>query len=246
MTFDPAQLDHWVFDLDNTLYPADCNLFTQVDRRMGEFIAERLNLPYDQARQRQKAYFRTYGTTLRGLMSEHDIPPREFLDYVHDIDFSVLTENVPLKEVLSRLPGTKVIYTNADVGYAEKVLDRLGLSRAFSGVFDIHQADYRPKPAPESYQKMIRLFGITPERAVMIEDIARNLVPAHHLGMKTVWVPTALSWSRDGMEEKHIDHTAEDLTGWLQSLLDRSSGETVPEAEEPAAGKNARRRQGAY
>ena len=216
---DIEQVDYWVFDLDNTLYPAENNLFSQVDKRMGEFIAQRFSLAPDAAKRLQKTYFRKYGTTLRGLMTEHDVLPEDFLNYVHDIDFNVLEENNVLKTALNSLEGRKIIYTNASCDYAQKVVEKIGLGGIFDGIFDIKSADFAPKPEADSYQKMVRLMDVDPKKSVMVEDIARNLIPASNMGMTTVWVPTGEIWSKDGHSAEHIDHTAPDLTEWLKSLV---------------------------
>ncbi|MFC7048811.1 pyrimidine 5'-nucleotidase [Emcibacter nanhaiensis] len=218
MTLDLSELEHWVFDLDNTLYPAANSLFDQVDQRMGRFIAEKFDLEQEEARALQKHFFRTHGTTLRGLMSEHGVSPDKFLDFVHDVDFSGLEENPQLAGALKALPGRKVIYTNADVPYAEKVLQRIGIADFFDDIFDIRLGGYTPKPDRESFRKMIEHTGVKADKSVMVEDIARNLEPAREAGMTTVWVPTHQEWSRDGMNEAHIDYTVEDLTGWLSDL----------------------------
>ncbi len=217
-------IEHWIFDLDNTLYPAQNNLFSQVDRRMGEFISERFGLPFEAARARQKKYFKTYGTTLRGLMTEDDVVPEEFLSFVHDVDFDVLQENKDLNGAINRLQGDKIIYTNASRDYAVKVLDKLGLSGVFREIFDINSAMFKPKPDPASYFKMIDDLGINPEKSVMIEDMARNLVPARDMGMKTVWVRTEHDYSghKDsggGYGLGHIDYTAPNLAEWLKRAV---------------------------
>ncbi|RMF07921.1 MAG: pyrimidine 5'-nucleotidase [Alphaproteobacteria bacterium] len=209
----------WIFDLDNTLYPAECNLFDQVDRRMAAFIAKRFGLEAEQARRIQKRYFREYGTTLRGLMSEHEIDADEYLAFVHDIDVSAVPPDPVLARAVSRLPGRKFIHTNASTDYAEKILDRLGLAGLFDGIFDIRDAGFAPKPDRSGYQKLVDRYGIDPARAVMVEDIARNLIPAAELGMTTVWRPTATDWSGDGADERFIDHVIDDLADWLAGLV---------------------------
>ncbi|HYE48264.1 MAG TPA: pyrimidine 5'-nucleotidase [Azospirillaceae bacterium] len=219
---DPAGIDTWIFDLDNTLYPSSCNLFAQVDRRIGEFIARLLGLPADEARLVQKRYFRDYGTTLRGLMTEHGIDPVPFLDYVHDIDVTPVAPSPTLDRALARLPGRKLVYTNGSVAHAAKVLARLGIDGRFDGVFDIVAADYVPKPDPRPYATLVEREGIDPARAVMVEDIARNLVPAAALGMATVWVRSEADWSRpDGGgvgAGEHIHHIVDDVVDWLDGL----------------------------
>ncbi|MCF8474906.1 MAG: pyrimidine 5'-nucleotidase [Emcibacter sp.] len=211
--------DYWIFDLDNTLYPAENNLFSQVDRRMGLFISEKFNLPYDAAKNLQKQYFMTYGTTLKGLMMEHNIPPHDFLDYVHDINFDVLQKNDDLIKSIKKLRGTKFIYTNASRDYTMKVVDKIGLEGIFEDIFDIKSAEFNPKPDPESYHKMVSDMGIDPKCAVMVEDIARNLIPASKMGMKTVWVETDHKWSSEGLEHKFIDYKVPNLADWLKNLV---------------------------
>jgi len=219
LDFDPHEVETWIFDLDNTLYPASCNLFAQVDARMSGFIQELLALDPVEARRVQKLYFREHGTTLRGLMNHHQVDPRAFLDYVHDIDFSVIPQAPGLEAALARLAGRKLVFTNATVPYAERVLGRLGITHHIEAIFDIVAADYRPKPEPDCYHQLVQAHGIDPRRAVLVEDIARNLAPAAALGMTTVWVPNEADWSRDGAEDGHVHHVAEDLAAWLEALL---------------------------
>jgi putative hydrolase of the HAD superfamily len=211
----------WVFDLDNTLYPASCNLFAQVSQRMGEFIARTFAVDLDEARRRQKGFFQTHGTTLRGLMVEHGIAPAEFLDYVHDIDLGVVSTMPALEAALQRLPGRKLIYTNGTVAHADRILRKLGIHQHFEATFDIVASDYLPKPEIAPYRVMLQRHGVDPARAVMVEDMARNLVPAAALGMTTVWVPTTEIWSQpDADGQAHIHHTAPDLTAFLTGLPD--------------------------
>jgi len=208
----------WIFDLDNTLYPAHCNLFDQVDRRIGEFIAAKLNLDSTEARLLQKKYFRDYGTTLSGLMQNHAIKPADYLDYVHDIDVSGLPDGTDLDRALSRLDGRKLIYTNGSTQHAKNVMHQLGITQHFEAIFDIVASDYRPKPNPAPYTLMMRLHEIDPVRAVMIEDIARNLIPAAALGMATVWVRTQHDWSHTDSDGDHVHHAIDDLVEWLEAL----------------------------
>lgn len=216
------QAEAWIFDLDNTLYPASCNLFAQVDRRIGEFIAGHFGIPYDEARAMQKRFFREHGTTLRGLMVEHDVDPVPFLDYVHDIDATPVAPSPALGQALEALPGRKVIYTNGSVGHAANITDRLGITGRFEAVFDIVAAGYVPKPDPRPYRTMVETFGIDPARAVMVEDIARNLAPAHAMGMTTVWVVSEADWARPDHggvgTGDHIDHAVADLVEWLAGV----------------------------
>jgi|SRR5690554_1869441 len=213
----------WLFDLDNTLYPAACNLFPQVERRMGEFICKHFDLKLPEAKALQKRLFHEHGTTLRGLMSEHGIDAREFLDFVHDVDLSVIRHSPELDEALDRLPGRKLIFTNADEPYSERVLERMGIAHHFEGIFDIVASDYLPKPQPEPYDKLIKRFGIDPTKTIFFEDSARNLEPAHDRGMMTVWIEHDAPWSRSGVEEEGglphwVHHHDRDLLKWLQKL----------------------------
>lgn len=215
-------VENWVFDLDNTLYSHHANLFTQVDRKMGEFIQGMFDIPYDDAKLMQKSFFMEHGTTLRGLMSEHGIEPYDYLNFVHDIDFSVLQINDILNDALEKLPGEKFIYTNASSDYAEKVLEKIGLSGFFKDTFDIHDAEFLPKPHKASYHKMLDKFSIDPEKSIMVEDIAGNLTPANELGMATVWVKTDAHWSDNGFDDAVIDYIAPDLADWLKNIASYS------------------------
>lgn len=216
---DPAHLhraETWIFDLDNTLYPAECALFAQMERRMGEFVAAHLNLTLETAKLRQKAFFEAHGTTLRGLMVEHGIDPGAYLEYVHDIDLSGVPPSPNLRRSLRALPGRKLIFTNGTAPHAERVLDRLGLSDCFEAVFDIVASEYLPKPNPAPYHKLLNLHDINPRTAVMVEDMARNLVPAAALGMATVWIPTAAAWSQPANgDPAHVHHTVQDIARFL-------------------------------
>ncbi len=214
--FDP--METWVFDLDNTIYPARHNLFDQVDVRIGAFIARLLDLDAGAARRIQKQYFRDHGTTLNGLMLHHDVDPHEFLGFVHDIDVACIPPNPELDRNLERLPGRKVIFTNGSTGHAENVLGRLGVAGRFDGIFAITDADFVPKPEAAPYTTLIERFSIDPEHAVMVEDIARNLEPAAALGMTTVWVRTESAWGIEGAEKDYVHHIIDDVADWLAVL----------------------------
>jgi len=218
--FDPHEVETWIFDLDNTLYPASCNLFSQVDARMSAFIQDLLSLEPGAARRVQKQYFREHGTTLRGLMDHHEVDPEAFLDYVHDIDFSVIPQAPDLEAALARLAGRKLVFTNATVPYAERVLARLGITHHIEAIFDIVAADYRPKPEPACYRRLIEEHAIDPARAVLVEDVARNLAPAAALGMTTVWVRTASQWGQEGSNDDYVHHIIDDLADWLIAFVD--------------------------
>lgn len=209
----------WVFDLDNTLYPAASNLFGQIDGRITDFVASALKLDREAARALQKRYYRTYGTTLRGLMIEHQLEAAAYLDHVHQIDLSGVPENPDLAGVLGRLPGRKLIYTNGTAGHAERVCRRLGVWDRFEGVFDIVAAGYVPKPAPAPYAAFLACHGVRPEAAIMVEDIPANLGPAAALGMTTVLVHGTVEVP--GAHGDHVHHQAVDLTAWLGTVAAR-------------------------
>jgi putative hydrolase of the HAD superfamily len=208
----------WIFDLDNTLYPASIDLFGQIDERMRAFIADFLSLDLDAAYALQKQYFHHYGTSMRGLMDRHGMDPTAFLAHVHDIDVSVLPPSPLLDEALAALPGRKLVFTNASVAHAERVLRQLGVQHHFAHVFDIVAAEYRPKPEPEIYRHLVTRHGVDPLRAVMVEDMARNLAPAAALGMTTVWVRTDSEWSAMGADAGHVHHVVDDLPEWLTQV----------------------------
>lgn len=219
--FETAQLrgaKTWIFDLDNTLYPAADSLFLRMGARIRDYIADFLGTDSDTAHNLQKKYFRTYGTSLRGLMLEHGVDPVPFLDFVHNIDLSEIAPNPALDRALANLTGQKIIFTNADTGHAERILARLGIAGHFHAIFDITDAEYIPKPDPEPYDEIVRRHGLKPGTAVMVDDIARNLAPAAARGITTVWLRNDTDWGRTGADGDHIHHTAEDLTVWLEGV----------------------------
>lgn len=198
-------VETWVFDLDNTLYSGACNLFPQIDRRMGEFIAEKLGIPIEEARRLREVYYYEHGTTLSGLVRIHGISPHAFLDYVHDIDLSTVAAAPELAAALDVLPGRKFILTNASRKHAEAVTQRLGLERSFEGIFDIHALEYiHPKPAREAFDRFFKAHGVVPSRAAMFDDLPANLETAHAVGMTTVLVDCSLT--------EHPQHRA--VNGW--------------------------------
>ena len=214
----------WIFDLDNTLYPADCNLFAQVDQKMGEFISRMLGVPFVYARHLQKTYYRQFGTTLTGLMQVHRMDPKPFLDYVHDLDLSVVKEHPELAAAIGNLPGRKLIFTNSSRVHAQRVMERIGITKYFEEIFDISDADYIPKPDHASYAAMLRRHEVSPETACMIDDIPVNLETANALGMATVWLRGERDWGTFAMRDaicKKIDFVADDLCEWLDLVLAR-------------------------
>jgi putative hydrolase of the HAD superfamily len=214
-----AHVESWIFDLDNSLYPASSNLFELIDLRMGDYIQRLLGVDALEARRVQKGYFHAHGTTLAGLMASHGVSPGEFLDFVHDIDLARLSADPVLVAALDRLPGRKFVFTNASENYARRVLDRLGLANAFDGMHDIHAMAYVPKPDPSAYQAICERHGIDPARAFFADDMARNLRPAKALGMATLWVDNGSEQADGVAEAAFIDYRAEDIAGWLSEVL---------------------------
>jgi putative hydrolase of the HAD superfamily len=218
-----AHIDAWLFDLDNTLYPAAARLFDQIDARMGGYIQRLLGLDPDAARTVQKTMFHEHGMTLAGLMAEHGVDPHEFLAHVHDVDMDVIADAPAIRNAIGRLPGRKFVFTNADAPYAERVLARLGLSDAFDALHDIHALGYVPKPDARAYAHVCAAHGIDPARALFVEDMARNLAPAKAIGMTTVWVDNG-SEQGPGSARDHIDYTITDLGQWLGRIADELEG----------------------
>jgi putative hydrolase of the HAD superfamily len=220
-----GQVETWVFDLDNTLYPHHVNLWQQVDARIREYIAGFLKIAHDDAFRLQKDYYKRYGTTLRGMMNEHGMKPEDFLDFVHQIDYSPLEPNAMLGAAIEKLPGRKLILTNGTTGHADAVLARLGLADHFDHVFDIVAAELEPKPSPGTYARFLKTHAVDAGRAAMFEDLARNLAVPHDLGMTTVLVVPAGTrevlredWELEGRDAPHIDHVTDDLVSFLQAI----------------------------
>jgi len=226
-----SRVQTWIFDLDNTLYPSECNLFAQVDQRMGAFIAELLGVDLVEAKRIQKGYYYKYGTTLAGLMREHQLTPERFLDYVHDIDLAPVCEAPALGAALDRLPGRKFIFTNGSRRHAERVAEKLGVLHHFDDLFDIAACNYIPKPSVEAYNAFLKAHGVEAKAAAMFEDLPHNLESPHALGMATVLVRSIYfdHPAQQGMAEwralpAHIHHITGDLTGFLEDVLAATEG----------------------
>jgi putative hydrolase of the HAD superfamily len=218
-------VETWVFDLDNTLYPPDTNLWQQIDDRIRAFVSDFLKVTPEDAFRVQKDFYKRYGTTMRGLMAEHNMKPDDFLEFVHEIDHSPLIPNPTLGDALERLPGRKLILTNGTRKHAEAVMKALDIDRHFEDVFDIAAADLEPKPKPLVYDRFLKKHGVDPQKAAMFEDLARNLEVPHQLGMTTVLVVPPKTrqivregWELEGREAAHVHHVTEDLTGFLTGI----------------------------
>ena len=223
-----AQTLHWIFDLDNTLYPADANFFSQIDVKMTEFISRYLSLQHHEARLLQKQYLVEYGTSLSGLMAVNGMDPAEFLDYVHDVDLDMLRPNAQLRAAIAALPGQRLIYTNGSKGHAKNVASHLNLFDLFHGSFGIEDGGYIPKPKPKPYGIFNTVFNVEPAKAIFFEDNLRNLKVPHDMGMITVLVTSDQDWSHEPEDVRpggsgemsapafdHVDVITSDLGLWL-------------------------------
>jgi len=215
-----GHVSDWIFDLDNCLYPASTGLFELIDNRMGGYIERLLGCDATEAKRVQKAHFHEHGTTLAGLMREHEVDPHHFLEDVHAIPLDRIIHDERLAMGLARLPGRKLVHTNADEPYARRVLEALGVSEHFAELHDIHAADLRPKPDRHGYELLLARFGIDPRSAAMVEDMAQNLRPAKELGMTTVWVDNGSERGNHGHHPDFIDLTITNVGEWLEEMLD--------------------------
>lgn len=227
MTLSPfTSVENWVFDLDNTLYPHHSSLFDQITTKMSTYVQNLTGKPLEEAKALQMDFYKKYGTTLRGLMMEYSIEPDDFLEYVHDIDHSLLTPNPQLAEAIQQLPGRRYILTNGTRKHAEAVANQLGITDHFEDIFGIMEADLVPKPAEETYQRFLMHNGIDPKRSAMFEDLSRNLVVPNTLGMRTVLVvPDGTrdvfreDWELTGQSDPHVDFVTDKLEGFLHDIL---------------------------
>ena len=228
MTPPAPGFDHitdWVFDLDNTLYPRECNLFAQIDTLITQYVMSVARLDFDAAREMQKAYYRDHGTTLNGLMQAFAIDPEHYLANVHAIDYSPVPAHPELVEAIAALPGRKLIFTNGSTAHAQAVLDRLGASRLFEGIFDIKAAKYQPKPLQAAYSDFLAAHGVDPRRAIMFDDLEKNLRVPHTIGMATVQVVAGAGFAHEqcdawelgrGDGHEHVHHITDDLAAFLK------------------------------
>ncbi len=212
MRTDFAHVETWIFDLDNTLYSPGIRLFDQIERRMTTYVMRVLGVDATEADRLRAHYWRSHGTTLAGLMSEHDIDPEPYLAEVHDIDLSVVAAVPALARAIERLPGRKLVFTNGSREHARRVTRACGLDGCFDALYGFEDAGYVPKPRPEAFAAVFGRDGLRPECAAMFEDDHRNLAVPHRLGVRTVLVgPKA--------EHPHVHHQTEDLAGFLARLI---------------------------
>ena len=215
---DLSKIKFWLFDLDNTLYDGATKVFDQVDKKMSKLISEKLNVSLEDARKIQKNYFQEYNTTLNGMIKNHKINADEFLEFVHDVDLSFLNKNKFLEEEIKKLNGKKIIFTNGSRAHALNVTKRIGIDRLFDGIFDIRDCEFIPKPSKEPYKKLVESYKIEPQYCIFFEDIARNLKPAHELGMKTVWIKNNEPWAAKYSDEDFINYKIDNLAKFLKEI----------------------------
>jgi putative hydrolase of the HAD superfamily len=212
-------VDTWIFDLDLTLYAPEHNIMEQVRDRIALFVEDYFDIDSEAAHKIRHAYWKSYGTTLGGLMAEHGVDLHAYLDFVHDVDLSLLKPCPRLRAGLEALPGRKLIFTNADAPYAERILKARGLDDLFEGMVDIHAMNHRPKPDPASYALFCTAFGVRPETALFVEDSVHNLEPAHSMGMTTVWINHSSDGESGGNERpRYVDHEITDVGNWLHEV----------------------------
>jgi putative hydrolase of the HAD superfamily len=214
-----AHIRDWIFDLDNCLYPASTGLFALIDERMGAYVQRLLGCDPAEAKTVQKKHFHEHGTTLAGLMKEHGVDPREFLEDVHDIPLDRVASDERLRRLLPRLPGRRFVFTNGDAPYARRVLERIGVHDHFEDLHDIHASSYRPKPDPHGYRLLCERFGIDPQHALLADDMVQNLAPAKALGMMTVWVDNGSERGDHGYDDAAVDVRVENIGDWLEAIL---------------------------
>lgn len=216
---DLTHIDVWVFDLDNTLYPAECEYMALIEGRMTDFVIRQTGLDWDAARALQKSYFHEHGTTLAGLMANHGIDPQAFLDEVHEVSMDRLLPDADLRAAVARLPGRRLVFTNGGSRHAERVLRRLEIDDLFEAVFHLEAADFVPKPNLATYHALTSRHAVEPTRSAFFEDSEKNLKPAFEIGMTTVMVgPKAEASSAD-----FVHHRARHLTPFLNAALIREA-----------------------
>ncbi|MEL6587631.1 MAG: pyrimidine 5'-nucleotidase [Pseudomonadota bacterium] len=208
-----AHVRTWVFDLDETLYPAGAPLFPQIEARMTRWIMDLLHVDAAEADRLRTAWWHDHGTTLAGLMREHGADPDPFLHDVHQIDFSVLDPDPDLRAALAALPGRRIIYTNGTVPYARNVLKARGLTGVWDAIYGVEDAGYAPKPDRAAFARVFAKDGLDPTQAAMFEDSPRNLAVPHDMGLVCVHVGPRPH------QAGHIHDHTDDLTTYLRGIL---------------------------
>jgi len=211
-------IKNFIFDCDGVLYTDLEKVFGQVSKRMSEYIAKKLNIDLKKAKDLQRNYFHKYNTSLNGLMIHHKINPNEFLKYVHNINLDFLEKDKSLRDELLKLDAKKIIFTNGSHEHIINITKHLGIEDIFDGTFDITDSNYIPKPALESYKKLVDKFNINPHETVFIEDIAKNLEPAKKIGMKTVWLINDEYWGKKDSDKDFIDLKIQNLSSFLKEI----------------------------
>ncbi len=207
-----------LLDLDGTVYQDLESVFGQVSKLMTKYISEKLNVDLKRAKELQTNYFYKYNTSLNGLMIHHDIPPKEFLKYVHDIDLSFMKKDLVLREELENLNMRKLIFTNGSTDHAKNVLSHLGIDDLFQGIFDITDAEYQPKPEPRAFDLMTKKFDLDPSETIYVEDIAKNLSIGKERGCTTVWLINNEEWGKKESDQEYIDYKIENLSLFLKEI----------------------------
>ena len=213
-SFNQNNYSYWIFDLDNTLYPEDDNIFSQVKMKIIKFISLELRLDLKNADLERQRLYNLYGTSLRGLMTEYKIIPNKFLDYVHDIDLSAIIKNLDLNVALQKLKGEKYIFTNGSFKHAENVLNQLGIKNNFKSIYSIETCNYIPKPSQEAYDMVIKTEQISIDKSIMFEDTIWNLKTAKKLGMATVLISSKNDLLENNKND-YIDYHITDLVEFL-------------------------------
>ena len=213
-----ANIKNILFDCDGVLYQDLEAVFGQVSKKMTEYISKKLNIDLKKAKELQTNYFHKYNTSLNGLMIHHDIPPREFLDYVHDIDLSFLEKDKTLRYELENIKLNKYVFTNGSKEHVKNITTHLGIDDQFDGVFDIVDAEYHPKPEAKAFDLMVQKFKIDPNETLYIEDIAKNLSIGKERGTFTAWLINDEYWGKKDSDKDFIDLKIKNLSSFLKEI----------------------------
>ena len=215
---DATKIQNWVFDLDNTLYPASFGIIEQAREKVALYMSEFLSITKENAIELYRELHKDYGSTMRGLMIKHNLQPKDLFETMRNLDFSRVIPNDPLSKALSKLPGRKLIFTNAPQAHAEEMLSKLGIIQHFDDIYDICTANYVPKPLSETYENFVQIYNLDPNASIMFEDVPMNLKPASDLGMTTVLVRNNPESFLPDCKKDYIDHIADDIAEWLHNI----------------------------